>query len=93
MSEASGEVDVGEDVGGLDAGGQRVLVGLVGEVALGFLAEEEGDQLVGLVDVLGALQHRCPGDDDEAADVVGGEVVVAPGKSGSWREPGTRSSG
>ena len=78
-----GEVDVGQHVGRLDAGGQRVLEGLVGEVALGLLAEQELDQLAGLVGVVGAGQHRRRRDDDEAADVVGGEVVVAPGKSGS----------
>ena len=42
-----GEVDVGQDLGRLDAVGQRVLERLVGEVALRLLAEEELDERFG----------------------------------------------
>src|SRR5687768_1943050 len=63
----SAELDLRQDVGRLDARRQGILEGLIAEVALRLVVQQEPDQLLGFVLAVAALQHRCPGDDHQAA--------------------------
>src|SRR6266511_3383414 len=66
-----------QPLGGGDAGDQRVLEGLVAEVALRLGSQQELDEARGLVGLVAAGQHAHRGGDDERTDVAAVEVVVA----------------
>ena len=62
-----------------DAGGERVLADVLREVLLLGLREQEVDEPLRVVALLGALEHADPGDVDERADVAAREEVELDG--------------
>ena len=52
-----------------DAGDERVLAGLLGEVALRLVGQEELDEALGVVALVGGVDHARGGHQQQAAEV------------------------